>query len=217
MTNLKLKLAGGTAALAAVIGGGAALAADKLTPTQESDAIVADAAKELGVTSAKLEGALKQALENRVDAAVAAGDLTAAEATALKARIAAGDVPLVGLGKGGRHHGGGHGGFELDAAATYLGLSEDALRTRLQSGDTLAEIAAAEGKTSAGLVTALVAAAKTELDAKVAEGRVTQAEKASILADLESRIQDAVEGKAGFGFGFRHGHGERAPDAQPDA
>ena len=71
--NLRLKVAGGTVALAAVLGGGAAIAADKLSGTEESDAIVADVAKQLGVPSAKVEAALEQALRNRVDAAVAAG------------------------------------------------------------------------------------------------------------------------------------------------
>lgn len=205
MNKFKLKLAGGTAALVAVIGGGAALAADKLTPKAESDAIVADAAKELGVSSAKLEAALKQALVNRVDDAVAAGDLTAAQATALKAQIAAGQAPLIGLGHGGRHGGGGRGGFKLDAAATYLGLTEAALRTRLESGDTLAKIATAEGKTRAGLVTALVAAAKTHLDEEVAAGEITEAQKAARLSDLQTRIEGLVDGKFGFGHGGRHG------------
>ena len=45
MKALKLKIAGGTAALAAVIGGGAAVAATQLSPTEESDAIVQDAAR----------------------------------------------------------------------------------------------------------------------------------------------------------------------------
>lgn len=206
MNKYKLKLAGSTAALVAAVGGGAALAADQLSPKEESNTIVADAAKELGVTSAKLEAALKQALENRVDAAVADGRLTEAEATALKARIAAGEVPLLGLGHGGRHHAGpGHHGLELDAASTYLGLTEAEIRTRLESGDTLAEIAAAEGKTSAGLVSALVAAAGTELDQKVAEGRISEAQKATILADLESRIQSIVNGETGFRFRGHHG------------
>lgn len=102
MKRMKLKLTGGTAAVVAVIGGGAALAADRPSPKGESDAIVADAAEELGVTSAELEAALKQALRNRVDAAVADGRLTEAQATALRARIDAGEVPLLGLAHDGR-------------------------------------------------------------------------------------------------------------------
>ena len=49
MKSTKSKIAGVTAAAAALVGGGAAIAADRLSPTQESDAVVADAAKQLGV------------------------------------------------------------------------------------------------------------------------------------------------------------------------
>jgi hypothetical protein len=212
--GVKLKLAGGTAALAAVLGGGAALAANQLSPSAESDAIVNDAAQQLGVDATKLDAALKQALENRVDAAVQAGTLTKAQGAALKQRIEAGDVPLVGLGPGpGGERGGHHGFVDFAAAADYLGVTEAQLRTKLESGDTLAEIAKANGKTSAGLVDALVAAAKTDLDEKVTAGRLTAAQRTSILADLQSRMQDVVNGE--FSFGFRGGPGGPPPGAEP--
>lgn len=199
----RLKLAGGAAALVGVLGTGGAIAASQLSPAEESDAIVADVAEQLGVEQAKLEAALKSALENRIDEAVAAGRLTEAQATEMKQRVAEGEVPLVGLGPGRGHHGGHHGFADLDAAASYLGITEDALRMRLQDGDTLAEVAQANGKTAAGLVDALVAAAKADLDEKVEAGRLTEAQRTSILADLESRVEDLVNGEARFGF--RHG------------
>jgi hypothetical protein len=46
----------------------------------------------------------------------------------------------------------------------------------------------------------------------VAEGRLTAAQRASILEDLERRIEDAVSGE--FTFGFR-GHGGAAPPEAP--
>jgi hypothetical protein len=39
----------------------------------------------------------------------------------------------------------------------------------------------------------------------VKAGRLTAAQRTSILADLESRIDDIVNGE--FSFGFRGGHG----------
>ena len=216
MKALKLKIAGGTAALAAVIGGGAAVAATQLSPTGESDAIVQDAAKQLGVSADKLDAALKQALENRVDAAVKAGTLTAAQGTELKQRIEAGELPLIGIGPGRGDHRGHHGFVDFAAAAKYLGVTEAKLRASLEDGDTLAEVAKANGKTAAGLEDALVAAAKADLDEKVAAGRLTPAQRASILADLESRIDDVVNGE--LAFGFRGGHGGPPPgDGGPDA
>lgn len=210
--NAKLKLVGGAAAFVAALGAGGAIAADKLSPSEESDALVADAAKQLGVSADKLDAALKQALENRVDAAVAAGTITAAQAAELKQRIESGDFPIIGLGPGPgfRHHG--HGpGAALDAAASYLGLSEAELRTRLENGDTPAEVAKAEGKTVDGLVDALVAAEKKQLDAAVAAGRLTAAQRASILSDLQSRIEDFVNDPPRFGF--RHDRDGDGPDA----
>jgi len=211
-------LAGGAAAGLLIAGGGAAVAAGKLgSPKQENDAIVADAAKQLGVDPAKLSAALKKALENRVDAAVAAGRLTKAHGNALKARIEAGETPLF---FGGRPHGfdhrfGHHGVFArgLAAAAKYIGVTPAQLRSELRSGKTLAQIANAHGRTAEGLVQALVDRAKKKVDAAVAAGRLTRVEADDVLAGLKDRITDLVNGRLpppperGFGFrGFRH-HG----------
>jgi transposase-like protein len=216
--NLKLKIAGSAAAAAAVLGGGGALAATQLSPTEESDAIVADVAKQLGVDADELDAALKQALENRIDAAVEAGRLTEAQGTEMKERIAAGEVPLVGVGPARGHHFGHRGFADLEEAASYLGLTEAALRESLQDGDTLAEIAQANGKTAAGLVDALVAAAKADLGEKVEDGSLTEAERTSILADVESRIEDLVNGELRFGFRGGHGgFGGPPPSQAPDA
>ena len=189
----KRSVAAGAVALFAIAGGGAAVAATQSnSPQAQSNAIVADAAGQLGVSSTQLSNALKQALSNQVDAAVTAGQLTQAQANELKARIAAGDVPLVGLGPGGLHvHMAGPG---LDAAATYLGLTEAQLQTQLQSGKSLADVAKAHGKTVEGLVAAMVADAKQHIAADVAAGRLTEAQQTQILSDLHQHITDMVNG-----------------------
>jgi AraC-like DNA-binding protein len=186
----KTGLVVGIVAGLAVAGGGGAIAATQLTPKQESQAVLDDAAQQLGVSPAQLSNALKQALKNRVDAAVADGRLTQAQGDELKARIDAGDVPLFGL-KGGHehyHHG-------LDEAATYLGLSEDALREQLESGKTLAQVAQAQGKSVDGLVDAIVADEKQELDEAVADGRITRAEADEKLANLREHVTRLVNGE----------------------
>jgi hypothetical protein len=191
-------LAAAVAALA-VAGAGAAVAATGLgTPEQNSKAVVDDAAKQLGVDSTALSNALKKALQNRVDAAVAAGSITEVEGETLKARIAAEEYPLLGFGHHGGpgfgHHGGPGFGHHLAAAATYLGLSETELQTQLAGGKTLADVAKAQGKTVDGLVAALVADEKKELDAAVAAGRLTQAQANEMLANAEQRFTDLVNG-----------------------
>ena len=130
----------------------------------------------------------------------------------MKARIQSGEAPLFPTGRprgfGLRHHG--HHGPKLDAAATYLGLTEAQLRTELRSGKTLAQIAKAHGKTAEGLVQALVDAANKKLDAAVTAGRLTRAEADSMLAELKKRTTDLVNGSFPGRFGEHRGiHGPK--------
>jgi hypothetical protein len=193
----KRKLAMGAVAAAVIGGGGGALAATQFSsPKEANDAVVSDAAKQLGVQPDALSSALKKALEDQVDSAVAAGRLTKEQGDALKQRIESDQVPLF-AGPGFGFRGGfGHFGRDLAAAATYLGLTETDLRTQLQSGKTLADIAKAQGKSVDGLVDTLVADVKQHLDAGVAAGRLTQAQEDQVLNDIRQRITDRVNGKA---------------------
>lgn len=205
-------LIAGAAALA-VAGGGAAIAASKSgSPQDESKAVVEDAAKQLGIAPAKLADALKQALENRVDAAVAAGRITKEQGDALKKRIEAQGYPMLGgFGMGFGHRGAGPGIHRLghlDAAASYLGMTEAELRAQLAGGKTLAEVAKAKGKSVDGLVSALVAAEKKGLDAAVKAGRMTQAQADAFLAHAKQRVTDAVNGVRS---GRMHGRFDRPP------
>ncbi|HKC22116.1 MAG TPA: hypothetical protein VKB64_06340 [Gaiellaceae bacterium] len=194
----------GVAALIAAAGGGVAIAAsdNNDTPSQENKAIVDDAAKQLGISPSKLSDALKQALSDRIDAAVAAGRITKEEGDALKQRIDSDEYPmLLGPHPGFRHLG------KLDAAASYIGISEDQLRSELESGKTLAQVAQAHGKSADGLVNALVAEAKKHVDAAVKAGRLTQAQADEMLNNLRDRITSMVNSgppEDGPRLGFRH-------------
>ena len=227
---LRRKVIAGAAAALAVGGAGAGIAATKLStnsPSEESKAIVNDAAKNLGVEPSKLSAALKKAYEDRIDAAVADGRLTKQQGDELKQRIESDDFPLLGppgFGHGPGGPGGPHGFVHgLDAAASYLGLTEDQLHSRLESGKTLAEIAKAQDKSVDGLKDAMVADAKAHLDAAVKAGRLSATMEKRILAGLQQHIDDLVNGKLpdrqGFrGRGFdRHGPPPTAAFARPAA
>jgi hypothetical protein len=205
--KLKLKVGAGVAAAAAVAGGGAALAADRFGSSGDSQAVVNDAAKQLGVTPSALSSALKKALENRIDAAVAAGQLTKAQGDELKQRIESGELPLFFGPRGGPHE---HFG-ELDAAASYLGLTEDQLHTQLESGKSLAQVAKDRGKSVDGLVQAMVDSATKKLDAAVAAGRLTKAQEQQIVSGLKQRITDFVNGVRGREHDFRFDRGFAGP------
>jgi uncharacterized protein YidB (DUF937 family) len=208
----KRKVVAGAAAALAVGGAGAGIAATRIasSPNGESKAVISDAAKQLGIEPAKLSSALKKALEDRIDAAVAAGRLTKEQGAELKQRLESNGVPLVAPPFFGHGHFGDHGLHGLDAAASYLGLSEAQLRAQLESGKTLAQVAKAQGKSVDGLVATLKADLKQHLDQAVSDGRLTQAQENQILANADQRLTQLVNGQfpgpppGGPGF-FRHG------------
>jgi hypothetical protein len=208
----KSKYAIGAAALLIAAGGGAAAVAGTQgsAPDDESKAIIDDAAGQLGISPDKLTNALKKALMDRVDAAVAAGRITKAEGDELKARIQADNFPII----GGIHRGFGHFLFfgSLDAAASYLGLTEAQLHNELESGKSLAQVAKDRGKSVDGLINAMVDAAKKKLDDAVAAGRLTKDQETEMLNGLKDRITNLVNSTGlggphfrgrGFGEGFR--------------
>jgi hypothetical protein len=196
-------------ALAAVGGAGAAVAASHVWGSDQRQAVINDAAGRLGVTPSALQNAFKGALKDQIEAAVTAGKLTRAQADAIEARIAAGQgLGFGGMGGGFRGPGGGmHGilGPSLAAATTYLDLTEAQIRTDLQSGKTLAQIATAQGKDPAKLVDALVTAETAQLATAVKDGKLTAAQQTQILANLNQRVTDMVNGT--FGPGMHGGFG----------
>jgi polyhydroxyalkanoate synthesis regulator phasin len=227
----KLTFAVGAAAVALVLAGiaaaGAVAASWVLEPSEESKAVIDDAASQLGVESSELSAALKQALKNRIDEAVEDGRLTEEQADELEARIDADEFPLLGgLGMFGHGvHGGpglghfGHfGHFELlETAASYLGLTEAELRDALED-QTLAEIAEEQGKTASGLVQELVATQTKRIDEALAHGRITEEQATELKAELSERMQELVNGELrarGDGERHRFWPGAGAPRAPP--
>jgi hypothetical protein len=120
---------------------------------------------------------------------------------------------------------GGRGGFgpRLEVVATTLGITADEVRTALQDGTTLADLAAAHGKTAQDVVDALVAELKAHLDEEVAAGEHTQAEADARLADATTRITEMVnngppaDGRGMGGPGMHGPRGERPFDDSDDA
>jgi hypothetical protein len=83
-------------------------------------------------------------------------------------------------------------GGVVSAAVTYLGLDRAAIVAKLRSGQSLAQIAVAQGKTADGLVQALLAPAKLKLDAAVAAGRLTAAQETAVLGRIQTALTNIV-------------------------
>jgi hypothetical protein len=181
------KLVTGLATLIVLGGSAGALAATRTASTAgtlSAQAYIDDLAARLHVAPAALGAAIKAALDDRIATAVAAGRITAARGAALKSRIATGH-----LGGGRLRTGGGARRAGADAAEQYLGIGAATLRSDLASGETLAQIAAVTpGKTVDGLKSAVLASAKTRLDAAVASGEISSAQESVRLTRLSARI-----------------------------
>jgi polyhydroxyalkanoate synthesis regulator phasin len=210
-------VAGGVAGLLLAVALGAIggfVASEALSDDDQAEAVAVEADVEPDDTS----DSLSEALEFLVDEAVEADRLTEEEGERLKDRLQSTDPSFVvpGLEKlpfGGR-------GFELfypnfglfgeiidlDAAASYLGLTESVLRDELEDGNSLADVARERGRSVDGLVQELVEEAEKRIDDAVADGRLSEDRATRLKDDLEDRVRDRVEDEFRFRtspFGFR--------------
>lgn len=235
MRTLKTVGLAGALVTAALVGGtliSAALAADpspsgtttdpsadpsakpgRIDATKYSDAFLDKLASELGVARSALGPATLAASNAAIDAAVAAGDLTADQAAALKTRLAALEDPAVllarpGFGHGGRGHDGGKGfgrglgfgpglGDAVDAAAGALKLDNAALIEAVRAGKSLKEIAADQNVDYTTVSNAILAVVKTHLADEVADKDLTQARADALLAKVTTWLAEGGDLPAG--------------------
>jgi urease accessory protein UreF len=129
------------------------------------------------------------AAKSTLDAAVSGGALTQGQAEAVLVGVPQQVASLVAGLVGGRC---GLLRFDISAAATLLGLTPAQLRVQLNAGKTLAQIAAATGKSPAALVQALADAAKASISASVASGALTSAQGAALTAGVTQTITNVA-------------------------
>ena len=190
------------AVLAFAAAGGGAYAATQ-SGTNPRQAFINDLAQRLHVSPSQLNSAIKGALIDRLNAAVKAGQLTAAQANAIESRIDKGGVPPFFFGPGmgpGRGFAGPHPFFggpgqfggPMSGAAAYLGMSETQLFSDIRSGKSLAQIAKAHGKSVSGLETAMLSAIKTRLNQAVAAKRLTKSQEQQLLSNFASQLHAMI-------------------------
>lgn len=135
------------------------------------------------------------------------------------------DGPMRGGPMGGHRGPGGRIGFGLDVVATTLGITTDEVRTALESGQTIADLAVSKGKTAQDVIDAIVAVATTKINAEVTAGNITQAQADARLVDLTTMVTGFVNnalpaigpaGGPGFGFPGFGGPGRHSDDNDAD-
>lgn len=89
---------------------------------------------------------------------------------------------------------GNRGGCNLGTAAEAIGIDEADLAAALDSGDTIADVAEANGVAVDDVIDAMVDAKADRIAEKVDAGRLTQEEADEKLANAEAKITDRVNG-----------------------
>jgi ribosomal protein S20 len=102
---------------------------------------------------------------------------------------------------------GGH-GPALDAAAKALNLSVDDLRSKLEGGKTIAQVAREQGVDVQTVIDAMVADATAHIDQAVQDGKLTADQANERKANLQDRITQLVNEGKPKGEGPR-GHGPK--------
>lgn len=98
-----------------------------------------------------------------------------------------GHVPGMGPGMGGKGPGAG-----LDAAATALGTDAATLRTELQGGKTIAQVAEDKGVDVSKVVDAIVTERSTRIDQAVTDGKLTAEQATTAKDNLKAKVTEMV-------------------------
>ena len=147
-------------------------------------------ASDLGSTEAKVDTAFQKAVGQTLDDEVKNGDITQAQADAIKQKIA-GQAPCALMPSAPKAPTSDLGAYKqalLTAAASALGITDQQLTTDLAKGMTLSQIAAAQNPpvTEAQFRDRLIAKLMPLLDAAVTNKKLTSAQEQAIIQQLKT-------------------------------
>jgi polyhydroxyalkanoate synthesis regulator phasin len=162
-------------------------------------------AGKLGVTVDELHTAQKDARDQMIDEAVQAGKITPEQGEKLKSLdLGAGLRMRLGDGPGARIR---HAIVDVfNTASDIVGVPVDQLRSRLQGGESLADIAQSQGISADSLQAQMVAKLTTDINQAVTDGKIDQPAADKLLSNLDQRVQQLINHEGGFGQmkGLRH-------------
>jgi hypothetical protein len=146
-------------------------------------------AVEIGKTQAQINSAFQKAIADTLADEVKSGQITQAQADAIKAKLANQtpcNLPDVRTPGGNKTAIGAYMQQYLAAAASALGITQTQLTTDLKSGQSLSQIAAAQHVSEADFRTKLIAGLKPALDQAVAGKKITAAQEQAIITRLQT-------------------------------
>jgi hypothetical protein len=189
MSTLLKMLFVATVAGALLIGVGAAIAGngDGRAKGARCDRVLERIAAKRGVSVDELRAMRKERVLERVATALAAGTITEAKAAEIRARVESGTAGCAKLLRRARLLRAR--GLVLSVSAVYLGTTVESLKDELQAGQSLAQVAAAKGKSVEGLEDALSDAFAERLERVT---RLTDEQRAKVLERFEARLDQIV-------------------------
>lgn len=169
---------------------------------------LARVAEKLGITETELQTAIQDAQLETIDEAVAEGHLTDERADRLRERVEEG-VHL--FARRPHHHPAPR--LIVSSAVHVLGIETTDLVAELKAGKSLAEVAEAQGMPVEDFTPALLTEIQTQLDALVAEDKLTADRAAEMFQHIEENIDRIVNAhhKSGHHHGWRHAHDDGSP------
>ena len=172
------------------------------------DSLASRVAEKLGITEGELVDAWNDSASELVTEGIDAGDIDPERGAALLERI----EESKGLFTGPKHHRGHRGGGHMvigQAASTVLGLEDGALREAMMDGQSLLDVALANGFTEDSFTTDLLAEVQSILDEKVAADEIDQEKADEAFARISDNIDEIISHTKGdkndrpAGFGPR--------------
>jgi AcrR family transcriptional regulator len=169
---------------------------------------IADLAEGQGMTLADVVDALIDPMIERLEQAVEDGRLTQDEADEqieqMEERLLEGleTGSWFSMGPGGFR---GPGGAQPELLADALGMTAEEVHEALADGQTIAELAEAQGVALEDLVDALMAPMIERIEQAVEDGRLTQDEADEQIEQMAERLLEGLESGTGFGRGMMHG------------
>lgn len=196
-TTKRLGVAAAAVAMGLLLG--ATILAPNLAGAQESTTTTTDGATSPASPDDRLDERQTR-IRSALDGLVTDGTITSAQADAVAAELAS-QVPDHGRFSRRVH-------FGLDVISTTIGITETELREALEGGQTIAQVAEANGVTAQAVIDALVAAANAWADEALAAGTFDEAKAEEIRANAAERAAELVNGE----WPPFHGPNDRSDD-----
>lgn len=167
---------------------------------------LAEVAKERGVSEQQLKDVMIRQMTERIDAGVKAGKLTTEQADKLKADMdqRVSDRINRKAPVGDMHHGRRHHRMDNTELLALLKLDQEAFRSEMRAGKTLAEVAKERGVAEQQLKDVIIKQMTERIDAGVKAGKLTAEKADKIKANMDQRVSEQINRKGPMKGHFQH-------------